>query len=79
MKKQIKVEIELSDEYVEKWENDYLRYHLNLYNDLNKAQETLKSNPIEKAIAQDIEVYLMNSVSGIIRCNVEPFYIVNKV
>ena len=52
MKKQIKVEIELSDEYVEKWENDYLRYHLNLYNDLNKAQETLKSNPIEKAIAQ---------------------------
>lgn len=73
MKKQIKVEIELSDEYVEKWENDYLRYHLNLYNDLNKAQETLKSNPIEKAIAQDIEDYLMNSESGIIRCNVEPF------
>ena len=38
----------------------------------SKAYE-FQRDGVEKIVAQDIEDYLMNSESGIIRCNVEPF------
>ena len=31
MKKIIKIEIEIDDEYIKKWNKDFLNYHTNLY------------------------------------------------
>ena len=47
MKRIIKLELEINDDYVKKqWSDDILRYHTNLYNgDEEKARQTLKREP----------------------------------
>ena len=42
MKKIIKIEIEIDDEYIKKWNKDFLNYHTNLYKNEEKAQKILE-------------------------------------
>lgn len=67
MKAIISVEIELDDKYVEEWNEDFKNYHARLYKSEEKGIQALKENPIENAIAAEIEDYLDNSVAGVLR------------
>ena len=69
MKKIIKIEIEIDDEYVKKWNKDFLNYHTDLYKNEEKAQKTLEENPLEQAIGESIEDYLENYQEGLLSCN----------
>jgi len=69
MKKIIKVEIEIDDAYVKKWDENFLKYHTDLYQDENKARKALEENPVEKLIASKIEDYIENNHEGLIFCN----------
>lgn len=69
MKKIIKVEIEIDDAYVKKWNKNFLKYHTGLYQDEDKARKALEENPIEKLIASKIEDYINNNHVGLISCN----------
>ena len=69
MKKIIKIEIEIDDEYIKKWNKDFLHYHTNLYKNEEKAQKTLEENPLEQAIGESIEDYLENYQEGLLSCN----------
>jgi len=67
MKAIISVEIELDDKYVEEWNENFKNYHARLYKNEEKGIQALKENPIENAIATEIEDYLDNSVAGVLR------------
>lgn len=67
MKATINIEIELDDKYVEEWNERFKNYHASLYKSEEKGIQALKENPIENAIATEIEDYLDNSVSGVLR------------
>ena len=69
MKKIIKIEIEIDDEYVKKWNKDFLNYHTNLYKNEEKAQKILEQNPLEQVIGHSIEDYLENYQEGLLSCN----------
>lgn len=69
MKKIIKIEIEIDDEYIKKWNKDFLNYHTNLYKNEEKAQKILEENPLEQAIGHSIEDYLENYQEGLLSCN----------
>lgn len=69
MKKVIKIEIEIDDEYVKKWNEDFLSYHTDLYKNEEKAQKALEENPLEKSIGSAIEDYLDNYQEGLLYCN----------
>lgn len=69
MKKTIRIEIEIDDEYVEKWNEDFLNYHTNLYKNKEKAQKALEENPLEKVIGHQIEDFLENYQEGLLSCN----------
>ena len=69
MKKIIKIEIEIDDEYVKKWNKDFLNYHTNLYKNEEKAQKILEKNPLEQVIGHSIEDYLENYQEGLLSCN----------
>lgn len=66
MKKIIKVEIELDDAYVKKWNENFLKYHTDLYQDEDKARRALEENPVEKLIASQIKDYIENNYEGLI-------------
>ena len=69
MKRIIKLKLEINDDYIKQWSDDILRYHTNLYNgDEEKARQTLKENPVEKAIANEIEEYVVDYISGVSHC-----------
>ena len=69
MKRIIKLELEINDDYVKQWSDDIIRYHTNLYNgDVEKARQTLKENPVEKAIANEIEENVVDYISGVSHC-----------
>ena len=68
MKAIINVEIELDNKYVEKWNKDFLNYHTSLYKSEEKGKKALEENPIEKAIASQIEDWLYNYQEGIKEC-----------
>ena len=69
MKRIIKLELEINDDYVKQYSDDFLRYHINLYNgDEEKARQILKENPIEKAIANEIEENVVDYISGVSHC-----------
>ena len=68
MKKIIKIEIEIDDEYVKKWNEDFLNYHASLYKNEEKAQKILEENPLETAIGESIEDYLENYQEGLLSC-----------
>lgn len=69
MKKIIRIEIEIDDEYVKKWNKDFLNYHANLYKNEEKAQNALEENPLEKAIGHQIEDFLENYYEGLLSCD----------
>ena len=69
MKKTIKIEIKIDDEYVKKWNKDFLNYHTDLYKNEEKAQKALKENPLEKAIGHSIEDYLDHYQEGLLYCD----------
>ena len=69
MKKIIKIEIEIDDEYIKKWNKDFLNYHTNLYKNEEKAQKILEKNPLEQVIRHSIEDYLENYQEGLLSCN----------
>lgn len=69
MKRTIKVEIEIDDKYVEEWNQNFLNYHINLYKSEENAKQILAENPLEKAIADEIEDYLENNQDGLLSCN----------
>ena len=69
MKKIIKIEIEIDDEYIKKWNKDFLNYHTNLYKNEEKAQKILEQNPLEQVIGHLIEDYLENYQEGLLSCN----------
>ena len=69
MKKTIRIEIEIDDEYVEKWNKDFLSYHASLYKNEEKAQKTLEENPLQKAIGHQIEDFLENYYEGLLSCD----------
>lgn len=69
MKKIIKIEIEIDDEYIKKWNKDFLNYHTNLYKNEEKAQKILEQNPLEQVIGHSIEYYLENYQEGLLSCN----------
>ena len=69
MKKVITIELEIDDKYIEKWNNDFLNYHTNLYKSEERAKKTLEENPFEKAIGQQIEDYLENYYESFLHCN----------
>ena len=69
MKKIIKIEIEIDDEYIKKWNKDFLNYHTNLYKNEEKAQKILEQNPLEQVIGHSIEDYLENYQEGLLSCN----------
>ena len=69
MKKIIKIEIEIDDEYVKKWNKDFLNYHTDLYKNEEKAQKILEQNPLEQVIGHSIEDYLENYQEGLLSCN----------
>lgn len=69
MKKIIKIEIEIDDEYIKEWNKDFLNYHTNLYKNEEKAQKILEQNPLEQVIGHSIEDYLENSQEGLLSCN----------
>ena len=69
MKKIIKIEIEIDDDYVKKWNKDFLNYHTNLYKNEEKAQKILEQNPLEQVIGHSIEEYLENYQEGLLSCN----------
>ena len=64
MKKTISFEIEFKDEYVKDWENRYLDFHTKLYKDKGMAEKMLAENPIENAVANELEDYMMNAFEG---------------
>ena len=55
MKTTIQLDIEISDQYLENWNKDFLNYHNELYHDSKKAEQVLKENPYEKSLASWIE------------------------
>ena len=69
MKKIIKIEIEIDDEYVKKQNKDFLNYHTDLYKNEEKAQKALEENPLEKAIGRSIEDYLDHYQDGLLYCD----------
>ena len=69
MKKIIKIEIEIDDEYVKKWNKDFLNYHTDLYKNEEKAQKALEENPLEKGIWHSIEDYLDHFQEGLLYCD----------
>lgn len=69
MKKIIKIEIKIDDEYVKKWNKDFLNYYTDLYKNEEKAQKALEENPLEKAIGRSIEDYLENYQEGLLYCD----------
>ncbi len=69
MKKIIKIEIEIDDEYIKKWNKDFLNYHTNLYKNEEKTQKILEQNPLEQVIGHSIEDYLENYQEGLLSCN----------
>ena len=69
MKKIIKIEIEIDDEYIKKWNKDFLNYHTNLYKNEEKAQKILEKNPLERFIGHSMEDYLENYQEGLLSCN----------
>ena len=69
MKKIIKIEIEIDDEYVKKWNKDFLNYHTDLYKNEEKAQKVLEENPLEMAIGHSIEDYLDHYQEGLLYCD----------
>jgi len=69
MKKTIRIEIDIDDKYVEKWNKDFLNYHTTLYKDEEKGRKALEENPLEKAIAHQIEDWLENYQDGLLCCN----------
>ena len=69
MKKIIKIEIEIDDEYVKKWNKDFLNYHTDLYKNEEKAQKALEENPLEMAIGHSIEDYLDHYQDGLLYCD----------
>ena len=69
MKKIIKIEIEIDDEYVKKWNKDFLNYHTDLYKNEEKAQKALEENPLENAIGRSIEDYLDHYQEGLLYCD----------
>ena len=69
MKMIIKIEIEIDDEYIKKWNKDFLNYHTNLYKNEEKAQKILEQNPLEQVIGHSIEDYLENYQEGLLSCN----------
>ena len=69
MKKTIKIEIEINDQYVKTWNKDFLCYYTDLYKNEEKAQKALEANPLEKAIAHSIEDYLDHYQEGLLYCN----------
>ena len=69
MKKIIKIEIEIDDEYVKRWNKDFLNYHTDLYKNEEKAQKALEENPLEKAIGHSIEDYLDHYQDGLLYCD----------
>ena len=69
MKRIIKIEIEIDDEYIKKWNKDFLNYHTNLYKNEEKAQKILEQNPLEQVIGHSIEDYLENYQEGLLSCN----------
>ena len=68
MEKIIKIEIKIDDEYVKKWNKDFLNYYTDLYKNEEKAQKALEENPLEKAIGHSIEDYLDNYQEGLLYC-----------
>lgn len=69
MKRTIKLELEINDEYVKQWSKNYFEYHKNLYHgDEEKARKILEENPLEKAIGHEIEDYVVNSIEGVSYC-----------
>ena len=73
MKYCYKVEVEVDDEYVESWTQNYMDYHVKLYNgDRERARKMITDYPLEASIASDIESSLVNS-SGIktVKVNIE--------
>jgi hypothetical protein len=68
MKAKILVEIELNDEYVEKWNKNFQDYHTDLYKSEEKGKKALEENPIEKGIASQIEDWVYNYQDGIVNC-----------
>ena len=69
MKKIIKIEIEIDDEYIKKWNKDFLNYHTNLYKNEEKAQKILEKNPLEQVIGHSIGDYLEHYQEGLLSCN----------
>lgn len=69
MKKIIKIEIEIDDEYVKKWNKDFLNYYTDLYKNEEKAQKALEENPLEMAIGHSIEDYLDHYQEGLLYCD----------
>lgn len=71
MKKYIKIELDISDEFIKNWNNDFLQHHFSLYKNEEKAEEALKSNPFEKSLAEEIEEYINNYYGSAVKCNAE--------
>ena len=61
MKTTLKVEVEIDDEFVKEYNDNSLAYHTTLYKgDKERAEKTLKENPVEKALAQELEDDISN-------------------
>lgn len=75
MKRTIKVEIEISDKYIENWNKNHIEYYTSLYKNEEKAKKVVEENPLEKAIAIDVEHYIGNYYGEVMNCNA---YVVNE-
>ena len=64
----IEVNLDISDEYIEKWSKDRLKYNTSLYHSEEKAEKEIKENPIQNSYANEIEDLLMNYSEGLNEC-----------
>lgn len=64
----IEVNLDISDEYIEKWSKDRLKYNISLYHSEEKAEKEIKENPIQNLYADQIEDLLMNYSEGLNEC-----------
>ena len=72
MKRSIKLNIEIPDDYLKEWNERFYNFHLQLYNnDAEKARQTLKDNPFETTLGEDIVEHILNYYGSDFKCDFE--------
>jgi hypothetical protein len=71
MKIKFEIELEVDNSAVEYYNNNFVKFHTNLYNNKEKAEQALQENSYEQNIANNIEDLILNNNYDVINCDIK--------